>query len=84
MAPMKRPRQHVLEDESRLTLKNFLPSEWIVEDIRRDYGLDMQITIVDEEKVTNTVFCVQIKATDRTPRADRRHLRRIEKRDGGD
>lgn len=61
---MKRPRQHVLEEESRLALKNLLPSSWLKEDINLDYGLDMQITIVEGEEVTAKVFCVQIKATD--------------------
>lgn len=63
---MKRPRQHVLEEESRRALKSLLPAEWLIEDVRNDYGIDMQITIVDGEDITNTVFSVQLKATDNT------------------
>lgn len=63
---MKRPRQHVLEDESRLALRNLLPSEWLQEDINPDYGIDARITIVEGEEVTSKVFSVQIKATDRS------------------
>ena len=67
---MKRPRQHVLEDESRQALKNILPSEWIPMDIHPDYGLDMQVTIVNGEEVTSKVFSVQIKATDSASRGN--------------
>jgi tetratricopeptide (TPR) repeat protein len=62
---MKRTRQQVLEEESRRALKNILPAEWIPRDLVPDYGLDMEITIVEGEEVTNGVFAVQLKATDR-------------------
>ena len=62
---MKRTRQQVLEEESRQALKGTLPTEWIKTDLVPDYGLDMQITIVEGEKVTDRVFAVQLKATDR-------------------
>jgi len=61
---MKRPRQHVLADESRLALENTLPTGWIVRPIQPDYGLDVEVTIVEDEDVTSNVFKAQLKATD--------------------
>lgn len=61
---MKRTRQQVLEEESRRALKNTLPAEWIVTPINPDYGLDVEITIVEDEEVTNRVCKAQLKATD--------------------
>lgn len=61
---MKRTRQHVLEEESRRALENTLPAEWIKTDLIPDYGLDMQITVVEGEEVTDRLFAVQLKATD--------------------
>jgi len=55
---MKRPRSHVLEDESRIALHTLLPSNWVKSEFREDYGLDMQITIVKGEEVSNNVFSV--------------------------
>jgi tetratricopeptide (TPR) repeat protein len=61
---MKRTREHVLEEESKRALKKLLPPEWIVRDIVPDYGLDMEVTIVEGENITNKVLMLQIKATE--------------------
>ena len=61
---MKRPREHVLEDESKRALKNLLPAEWIFRDKNPDYGIDMEIEIVEREKVTNKVLWLQMKAAE--------------------
>jgi tetratricopeptide (TPR) repeat protein len=61
---MKRPREHVLEEESKRALKNLLPVEWLVTDIEPDYGLDMEVTIVEGENITVKVLKLQIKATE--------------------
>lgn len=61
---MKRTREHVLEEESKRALKNLLPPEWIVRDIVPDYGLDMEVTIVEGEDVSNKILNLQIKATE--------------------
>jgi len=61
---MERPDTHVLEEESRRAFRIMLPSEWIVRDKNPDYGIDMEVEVVKEKKVTNEVFWVQIKATE--------------------
>lgn len=61
---MKRPPEHVLENESRLALKNLLPSEWVVRDKSPDYAIDLEVVIVEGEEVTNKVLWLQIKATE--------------------
>jgi tetratricopeptide (TPR) repeat protein len=62
---MKRTSTHRLEDESRLALRNFLPSNWIARDKIPDYGIDMEIEIVEGENITNKVLWVQLKATEK-------------------
>jgi tetratricopeptide (TPR) repeat protein len=61
---MKRPATHVLETESRTAFRSFIPPSWIVRDMAPDYGLDMEVEIVEGENLTNKVFWLQIKATD--------------------
>ena len=60
---MKRTVEHQLEYESILALRNLLPSKWIVRDINPDYGIDIEIIIVEGENVTNQVLWLQIKST---------------------
>jgi tetratricopeptide (TPR) repeat protein len=64
---MKRPKgTHVLEDESKLALRNILPPEWIYRARDNpDYGIDSEIEIVESEEVTNYVLWVQLKATNK-------------------
>lgn len=40
-----------------------LPSEWIVRKKDPDVGIDLEVEIVEKEKVTNKVLWVQLKAT---------------------
>lgn len=62
---MKRPREHSLEYESRLAIRNLLPPEWIVIDKVPDYGIDMEVQIVEDGELTNKVLWLQIKSTDK-------------------
>ena len=55
--------EHILERESRRKFESKLPREWISRDITPDYGLDLEVQIVEGKKVTNKVFWVQLKAT---------------------
>ena len=58
----KRPYTHVLEDLSRLHVFKCM-SEWIVRDVSLDYGLDQNVEIVKDGKVTGKNFSIQLKAT---------------------
>ena len=60
----KRTRQHVLETLSERHVQQVLPAEWICRTIPRDYGLDMRVEIVTNERVMGREFSIQHKATD--------------------
>src|SRR2546421_10025792 len=63
----KRPRQHQLEDESRVALRASLPSAWVFRDSVPDYGIDGAVEIFDAEgQATGAIFFAQLKATDET------------------
>lgn len=60
-----RPRQHIVEDESRVFFRQNIPSHWVVRDKPNDYGIDCEVEIFDQSgKSTSLVFWVQLKATD--------------------
>lgn len=59
---MKRPRQHVMEEESEQLLKRLLPSNWLIRNIEKDYGVDYEIEIVEGTRVTGMRLWVQLKA----------------------
>lgn len=59
---LRRPKSHVLEYESELALRNQLPKEWILRKKDPDYGIDLEVEIVEKERVTNKVLWLQIKA----------------------
>ena len=59
----KRPESHVLEQESIDALKGILPKNWIY-DKPTDYGIDLDIQIVEGDRVTGKKLGVQVKATD--------------------
>jgi tetratricopeptide (TPR) repeat protein len=69
---MKRPRQHVLEEESKRAFINLLPPEWIYREKNPDYGIDMEVEIVEDGKVTNNVFWIQLKATESLMRTQKK------------
>ena len=68
---MKRTSTHWLEDESRVAFRSFLPSNWIVRDKIPDYGIDMEVEIVEGEDITNKVLWLQIKATERSDNSNK-------------
>lgn len=49
MAEMRRPRPHVMEREAEQLINELLPSAWIVREVARDYGIDFEIELVDQE-----------------------------------
>jgi uncharacterized protein DUF4365 len=62
---MRRPFQHVMEDQAGQLIRRLLPDEWIIREVRMDYGVDLEIEIVDEDVVTGNRIWVQSKASKR-------------------
>ena len=61
---VKRPRQHIMEDESGRLLTTLIPSEWIVRAIPKDYGVDYEIEFVDQEIVSGNRIWIQMKSVE--------------------
>ena len=59
---MKRPLQHIMEEQSLAILKSKLPPSWIIRNIEKDYGVDLEIEIVDQNLVTGNRIWVQLKS----------------------
>ncbi len=62
---MQRPRQHIIETESRNKLEQIIPSNWNTNKLSIDYGLDYYIEIFKNEKSTGNIFFIQLKGTDK-------------------
>ncbi len=60
----KRPREHVLETESRNAFRGVVPAEWVVRDIHEDYGVDLEVEIFVNGVTSGVTFRVQLRATD--------------------
>jgi len=65
---MKRPESHVIADEAVAILTGLLPSEWISRTIQKDYGLDLEVELVDGDEVTGARLWFQVKGTRRLKR----------------
>ena len=62
---VKRPRQHIEEAESKRIFNNSIPTEWIIREIKPDYGIDLSIEIVENGNVTGNVLFVQLKGVEK-------------------
>jgi len=61
----KRVKQHQVEDISRSKFNLLIPRNWVCRDKYKDYGIDIEVEIFDDEgRTTGIVFWVQLKATD--------------------
>lgn len=61
----KRPKQHRLEDKSRIKFQDVLPEMWVFRDKDKDYGIDAEVELFGQnEKSQGLVFWVQLKATE--------------------
>jgi Domain of unknown function (DUF4365) len=60
----KRPREHVLETESRNAFRGLMPAEWVVRDIQEDYGVDQEVEIFVDGVTSGVTFRVQLRSTD--------------------
>ncbi|MBI3168200.1 MAG: DUF4365 domain-containing protein [Chloroflexi bacterium] len=61
----QRPRSHVLEAESIMFVKQILPMEWVISERKTDYGVDLEVEIVENSNVTGAHFLMQLKSTDK-------------------
>ncbi|MGJ5181848.1 DUF4365 domain-containing protein [Bradyrhizobium oligotrophicum] len=66
---MKRPRQHVMEDASIKLFHGLLPDEWVIRPIAKDYGVDFEVELVDQEIVSGDRIWVQLKSTEEAKKA---------------
>ncbi|MEC5128714.1 DUF4365 domain-containing protein [Verrucomicrobiales bacterium BCK34] len=72
----KRPREHVIEEESRRFCRDLFPSQWVVREKSNDYGVDLEVEEFDEnEEATGLIFYVQLKATDSSDQRDQAQVR---------
>lgn len=61
----QRPKQHRLEDLSRVKFQTVLPERWVYRDKDKDYGIDGEIELFDEsDKAQGYLFYAQLKATE--------------------
>lgn len=61
----RRVKQHEIEDISRAKFQLALPRNWVYRDKPKDYGVDGEIEIFDEDgKPLGLVFWFQLKATE--------------------
>lgn len=61
----RRVKQHQLEDISRSKYSLAIPRNWVMRDKAKDYGIDAEIEIFDENtQATGLVYWVQLKATE--------------------
>jgi len=60
---MHRPKEHIMETQSDKIFANQVPDEWIYRKIDMDYGLDREIEIVVNGKLTGKTLLVQLKSS---------------------
>ncbi len=61
----RRTRNHILEDQSLAALPTFLPASWVIHQVKRDYGIDVQIELFSADGEPTGLRCYgQVKATD--------------------
>jgi Domain of unknown function (DUF4365)/Anaphase-promoting complex, cyclosome, subunit 3 len=60
----KRPRQHILETESENAFNTTLPSEWVINYQKTDYGIDAKVQIFENGESTPFFFFAQLKSTE--------------------
>jgi Domain of unknown function (DUF4365) len=62
---MKRPKQHIMETESEQLLEQLVPSSWIIRSVSKDYGVDKEIELVDQNIVSGKRIWLQLKSVEK-------------------
>lgn len=58
-----RHENHTLEEKSIIFFRNYLPNDWNVNSIDRDYGQDLNIEIAEDGVYRGLEFIVQLKSS---------------------
>jgi hypothetical protein len=58
-----RHENHTLEEKSIIFFRNYLPNDWNVNSIDRDYGQDLNIEISENRAYKGLEFIVQLKSS---------------------
>lgn len=61
-----------METESERILLGFLPSEWIVRQLPKDYGVDYEVELVDRSEVSGKRIWFQLKSFDKERKIHKR------------
>lgn len=56
----RRPRQRILGEYGERFVEITLPKEWIVRRVSYDYGLDLNVELARDYRVTGQVFSIQV------------------------
>jgi hypothetical protein len=57
----QRPDSHVLGDVAEMSVRRGFPRPWIIRRVSYDYGLDLNVELVERGEVTGINFSVQVK-----------------------
>lgn len=60
---MKRPLQHIIEEESRKAFAFLIPDGWVMNDFTKDYGKDINVEMFKDFGSTGKSFICQLKGT---------------------
>jgi tetratricopeptide (TPR) repeat protein len=60
---VKRPKEHIIEEESVKAFKNLIPDSWVINEFTKDYGKDLHIEIFKNYEATGKIFIVQVKGS---------------------
>jgi hypothetical protein len=63
----QRPETHQLSDESVRFFRDCLPREWVCDEPKNDYGIDLRVGLTDEHFLSGESLVVQIKASETSP-----------------
>jgi hypothetical protein len=58
-----RQENHTIEEKSIIFFRNYLPNDWNVNSIDRDYGQDLNIEIAENRVYRGLEFIVQLKSS---------------------
>lgn len=67
---MKRPTQHITETISHRIFEDLIPVEWVIREIKPDYGIDYLVEVFKSGQSTGITFFVQLKGSEQEIKND--------------